>query len=85
MHEIAGKRMNRYHELGQYAFGRLLRLFGLLPQQHPISCLMHDFAVAGPRLGLWAVVPFQLIVMIGLGEQQVQMLTSPQFIRTGIR
>lgn len=23
MHEIAGKRMNRYHELGQYAFGKL--------------------------------------------------------------
>lgn len=22
MHEINGKRMNRYHELGQYAFGR---------------------------------------------------------------
>ncbi len=21
MHEINGKRMNRYHELGQYAFG----------------------------------------------------------------
>ncbi|DBA74512.1 TPA: hypothetical protein ACH3X2_000973 [Trebouxia sp. C0005] len=41
MHEINGKRMNRYHELGQYAFGQ--------------------------RAGLWAVVPFQLIVMIGLG------------------
>ena len=22
MHEINGKRMNRYHELGQYAFGK---------------------------------------------------------------
>ncbi|KAL3147305.1 hypothetical protein ABBQ32_002791 [Trebouxia sp. C0010 RCD-2024] len=41
MHEINGKRMNRYHELGQYAFGK--------------------------RAGLWAVIPFQLIVMVGLG------------------
>lgn len=41
MHEIAGKRMNRYHELGQFAFG--------------------------PKLGLWIVIPFQLIVMVGLG------------------
>ncbi|KAK9806840.1 hypothetical protein WJX72_004583 [[Myrmecia] bisecta] len=41
MHEWKGKRFNRYHELGQYAFG--------------------------PRAGLWIVIPFQLIVMIGLG------------------
>ncbi|KAL0052974.1 hypothetical protein WJX82_010701 [Trebouxia sp. C0006] len=40
MHEINGKRMNRYHELGQYAFGK--------------------------TAGLWAIIPFQLIVMIGL-------------------
>ncbi|KAL3139320.1 hypothetical protein ABBQ38_003657 [Trebouxia sp. C0009 RCD-2024] len=40
MHEIDGRRMNRYHELGQYAFGK--------------------------TAGLWAIVPFQLIVMIGL-------------------
>ena len=36
-----GYRFNRYHELGQYAFG--------------------------PKLGLWMVIPFQLIVMVGLG------------------
>lgn len=41
MHEMDGLRFNRYHELGQYAFG--------------------------PRLGLWLVVPFQVIVMVGLG------------------
>jgi amino acid permease len=41
MHEIGNKRFNRYHELGQYAFGQ--------------------------RAGLWIVIPFQLIVMIGLG------------------
>lgn len=40
LHEFKGHRFNRYHELGQYAFG--------------------------PRLGLWLVIPFQLIVMIGL-------------------
>ena len=26
MHEINGKRMNRYHELGQYAFGERAEL-----------------------------------------------------------
>ncbi len=41
MHEMDGLRFNRYHELGQYAFG--------------------------PKLGLWLVVPFQIIVMTGLG------------------
>lgn len=40
LHEVKGKRFNRYHELGQYAFGQ--------------------------RLGLWLVIPCQLIVMIGL-------------------
>lgn len=40
LHEIKGRRFNRYHELGQYALG--------------------------PRLGLWTVIPCQLIVMIGL-------------------
>ena len=40
MHEINGRRFNRYHELGQFAFGR--------------------------KLGLWLVIPCQLIVMIGL-------------------
>ncbi|KAK9809609.1 hypothetical protein WJX73_007377 [Symbiochloris irregularis] len=40
MHEVAGRRFNRYHELGQFAFGK--------------------------RLGLWLVLPCQLIVMIGL-------------------
>jgi amino acid permease len=40
LHQIKGKRFNRYHELGQYAFGQ--------------------------KLGLWLVIPCQLIVMIGL-------------------
>ena len=40
MHEVNGRRFNRYHELGQFAFGQ--------------------------RLGLWLVIPCQLIVMIGL-------------------
>ncbi|KAK9806916.1 hypothetical protein WJX72_007358 [[Myrmecia] bisecta] len=41
MHELPGHRFNRYHELGQHAFGR--------------------------KAGLWIVIPFQLIVMVGLG------------------
>lgn len=41
MHEmIPGKRLDRYHELGQEAFG--------------------------PKLGLWIVVPQQLIVQVGV-------------------
>lgn len=40
MHQVKGHRFNRYHELGQYAFGQ--------------------------KLGLWLVIPCQLIVMIGL-------------------
>jgi Transmembrane amino acid transporter protein len=40
MHEmVPGRRFDRYHELGQYAFGE--------------------------RLGLWIVVPQQLIVEVG--------------------
>ena len=31
------------------------------------SCLI-AFCLAGPRAGLWAIIPFQLIVMIGLGK-----------------
>ncbi|KAG8366799.1 hypothetical protein BUALT_Bualt16G0005400 [Buddleja alternifolia] len=54
MHEmIPGKRFDRYHELGQHAFG--------------------------PKLGLWIVVPQQLIVEVGvnivymiLGGQSLQ-------------
>jgi amino acid permease len=41
LHEFEGKRFNRYHELGQYAFGK--------------------------RLGDFAIITPQLIVMIGLG------------------
>lgn len=41
MHEMDGLRFNRYHELGQFAFG--------------------------PQLGIWFVVPFQVLVMTGLG------------------
>ncbi|KAF6150513.1 hypothetical protein GIB67_030314, partial [Kingdonia uniflora] len=41
MHEmVPGKRFNRYHELGQYAFGE--------------------------KLGLWIVVPQQLVVEVGV-------------------
>ncbi len=41
MHEmVPGKRFDRYHELGQEAFG--------------------------PKLGLWIVVPQQLIVQVGV-------------------
>lgn len=41
MHEmVPGKRFDRYHELGQYAFGE--------------------------KLGLWIVVPQQLIVEVGV-------------------
>lgn len=40
MHEmVPGKRFDRYHELGQYAFGE--------------------------KLGLWIVVPQQLVVQLG--------------------
>ncbi|KAL3829515.1 hypothetical protein ACJIZ3_018317 [Penstemon smallii] len=40
MHEMDGKRFDRYHELGQHAFGE--------------------------KLGLWIVVPLQLIVEVGV-------------------
>ncbi len=40
MKEVPGKRFDRYHELGQHAFGK--------------------------KLGLWLVVPQQLIVEIGV-------------------
>lgn len=41
MHEmVAGKRFDRYHELGQYAFGE--------------------------KLGLWIVVPQQVVVEVGV-------------------
>lgn len=34
MHEmVPGKRFNRYHELGQYAFGEKLGLYIVVPQQ----------------------------------------------------
>lgn len=64
MHEINGKRMNRYHELGQYAFGKFYRssqdyLYG--------TTALNLLMFTGQRAGLWAVVPFQLIVMVGLG------------------
>lgn len=49
MHEIVpGKRFDRYHELGQHAFGE--------------------------KLGLWIVVPQQLVV--GLGVDIVYMITG---------
>ena len=49
----------------------------LVRRQH-ISCALAGCAVytyngfsqvllAGPRAGLWAIIPFQLVVMIGLG------------------
>ena len=71
MHEIAGKRMNRYHELGQFAFGTAHALM----TTSCVPCLKLSRAflttlrcTTGPRLGLWIVVPFQLIVMVGLGQ-----------------
>ena len=33
MHEIKGKRFNRYHELGQYAWGQRLGLWLVIPCQ----------------------------------------------------
>ena len=33
MHEIKGKRFNRYHELGQYAWGQKLGLWLVIPCQ----------------------------------------------------
>ena len=33
LHEIKGKRFNRYHELGQYAFGQRLGLWLVIPCQ----------------------------------------------------
>ncbi|XP_051143977.1 lysine histidine transporter 1-like isoform X2 [Andrographis paniculata] len=55
MHEIVpgGKRFDRYHELGQYAFGE--------------------------KLGLWIVVPQQLIVEVGVDI--VYMITGGQSLR----
>ena len=66
MHEINGKRMNRYHELGQYAFGERAELLAIctayLCGPDPV------YTSAGKTAGLWAIIPFQLIVMIGLGR-----------------
>ena len=69
MHEIKGKRMNRYHELGQYAFGKavLLSSLHMWISHLMLRNLYSDRHHAGPRAGLSAVVPFQLIVMVGLG------------------
>ncbi|XP_051114628.1 lysine histidine transporter 1-like isoform X2 [Andrographis paniculata] len=54
MHEIApGKRFDRYHELGQHAFGE--------------------------KLGLWIVVPQQLIVVVGVDI--VYMITGGQCLK----
>lgn len=72
MHEINGKRMNRYHELGQYAFGKI-RATARLPTRHALTMsqpvLTPLLMTTGKRAGLWAVIPFQLIVMVGLGMQ----------------
>nr|CAB3459768.1 unnamed protein product [Digitaria exilis] len=54
MHEmVPGKRFDRYHELGQHAFG--------------------------PRLGLWIILPLQIIVMVG--TDIVYMVTGGQSLR----
>ncbi|TKW24970.1 hypothetical protein SEVIR_3G085600v4 [Setaria viridis] len=54
MHELVpGKRFDRYHELGQHAFG--------------------------PRLGLWIILPLQIIVMAG--TDIVYMVTGGQCLR----
>ena len=54
MHEmVEGKRFDRYHELGQHAFG--------------------------PKLGLWIVVPQQLVVEVGLSI--VYMVTGGQSLQ----
>jgi amino acid permease len=54
MHEmVPGKRFDRYHELGQHAFGE--------------------------RLGLWIVVPQQLVVEVGLNI--VYMVTGGQSLQ----
>ncbi|KAL1553322.1 Lysine histidine transporter 1 [Salvia divinorum] len=54
MHEIVpGKRFDRYHEVGQHAFG--------------------------PKLGLWIVVPQQLIVEVGVDI--VYMITGGQSLK----
>lgn len=54
MHELVpGKRFDRYHELGQHAFGQ--------------------------KLGLWIVVPQQLIVQIGLNI--VYMITGGKSLK----
>ena len=54
MHEmVPGKRFDRYHELGQHAFGK--------------------------RLGLWIIVPQQLIVEVG--TDIVYMVTGGQCLR----
>ncbi|KAJ1267085.1 hypothetical protein BS78_07G029000 [Paspalum vaginatum] len=54
MHEmVEGKRFDRYHELGQHAFG--------------------------DKLGLWIVVPQQLVVEVGLGI--VYMVTAGQSLQ----
>jgi hypothetical protein len=54
MHEmVPGKRFDRYHELGQHAFGE--------------------------KLGLWIVVPQQLVVEVGLNI--VYMVTGGQSLQ----
>ncbi len=119
LHEIKGRRFNRYHELGQYALGKpraehapgrmsvtnyyrfkvILAMLGYTvltvdlskpptdlkaqccharcqPSSKMQLCNLHSrnrshqaarvCCFAGPRLGLWTVIPCQLIVMIGL-------------------
>ncbi len=77
MHEINGKRMNRYHELGQYAFGERAELLAFC--MHALNSIKSQctaclcgadpmYTSAGKTAGLWAIIPFQLIVMIGLGR-----------------
>ena len=43
LHEFEGKRFNRYHELGQYAFGKRLGDFAIITPQLivMVSTVMH--------------------------------------------
>jgi hypothetical protein len=90
MHEMDGLRFNRYHELGQVCPFGVPSSFLRCTQPH--SALVHDVALVmlirlcfgaaqyafGPRTGLWVVVPFQVIVMVGESRTPLMMLMLPQ-------
>ena len=73
LHQINGKRFNRYHELGQYAFGQTLGLWLVVPCQVTASPGYNRLSQDDVMDPLWmqsaysnVLFSLQLIVMVGL-------------------